>query len=293
MNSRPRRLLVTADLHFGVYPDGDAACLKLAEFVLEGGADALALAGDVGGTEPDTFAACLDLFAGFPGLKMVVPGNHDVWADEGGSMMKYREALPAVASDHGFVMLDRGPTSLGRVGFIGNIGWYDYSFRNRELNIPLEQYEQGGLPGVCTWNDSRFIDWEYSDAEFTEECTRKLMRAYRRLEPEVDHVVAVMHHVPFRELLYGRNSLAHEFCRAYLGSERAGEMLLRCPKVRYVFCGHRHGAAECAAGYVRAFCVGSDYHNKLLIDLDLATGRCMRHVFDGAEAAPSQGRDLR
>jgi hypothetical protein len=37
---------------------------------------------------------------------------------------KYREILPAMAADHGFRMLDVGPATVGRTGFIGTIGWF-------------------------------------------------------------------------------------------------------------------------------------------------------------------------
>jgi len=274
------RLLVTGDLHFGLYPAGDECVLELAEFVRDSGADALAIAGDLADADTDSFRACLDLFAGFNGLKLLVPGNHDLWSAGDGSQKKYREVLPSIASSCGFKMLDTGPVILGGIGFIGNIGWYDYSFRNPELNASLERYESKQLPGVCTWNDGRFVDWDVSDVQFTEKCRRKLQVAYRSIEPRVHTVVAVMHTVPFRELLYPRSSVAFEFCRAYMGSERIGRMLLDFRKVRYVFCGHRHGPEEAKVGHIEAFVVGSEYLVKRIIELNLTTGEHSARVFE-------------
>ena len=121
-------------------------------------------------------------------------------------------------------------------------------------------------------NDARFIDWDMSDEEFTEKCLRRLKAAYRSIEPRVHTVVAVLHHVPFRELLYPSSGAAHEFCRAFMGSERFGRLLLDCPKVRYVFCGHRHGLGQCSTDHVEAYSVGSDYLLKRLLEMDLAGG---------------------
>lgn len=279
MTRDPERLLVTADLHFGLYPTGDAAALNLADFVCSSGADVFINAGDVADAEAERFGACLRLFEDFGGLKLVVPGNHDLWIDDVGSREKYRNVLPAIASECGFAMLDTGPITAGRTGFVGNIGWYDYGFRNPDLNVGLEQYERKELPGVCAWNDGRFIDWELSDCEFTEKCLRKLQDAYRSVESHVDTVVAVLHHLPFGQLMYAESGVAHEFCRAFMGSPRFGELLLDCPKVRYVFCGHRHGPERCSMGHIEAFAVGSDYFVKRLVELNLKTGEHTTHVF--------------
>lgn len=287
------RLLATADLHFGLYPAGDACALELADFVGRSAADAFIIAGDLADADPGSFRACLDLFAGFKGLKLMVPGNHDLWSAGVGTREKYRELLPSLAKEAGFKMLDLGPVTAGRVGFIGSIGWYDYGFRNPELKASLEQYERKELPGVCTWNDGRFIRWELSDAEFTQRCLHKLQAAYRSIEPTVETVVAVLHHVPFRELLYPPSSAAHEFCRAYMGSERFGRLLLRLPKVRYVICGHRHGPDYCKMGRLDAFAVGSDYLVKRLVELNVSTGEHKTHVFEpSVEAAQKKETDF-
>ena len=275
----PQRLLVTADLHFGAYPQGDACVLDLADFVCSSAADVIILAGDVGDGNEGRFRACLDLFGSFGGPKLVVPGNHDVWTGPAGSEEKRRKILPAIASECGFAMLDSGPVTAGGVGFIGNIGWYDYSFRSPDLNVKIEQYEQKELPGVCVWNDGRFIDWPHSDGTFTEKCLRKLHRDYRAVERRVDVVVAVLHHLPFRELLYEAADTAGAFCLAYMGAECLGQLLLDCPKVRYVFCGHRHTADACQRDHIEAFVVGSEYLLKRMIELDLRSGKRQAHVF--------------
>ena len=284
MGQDPEKLLVTSDLHFGLYPAGDACTLDLAEHVRSSGADAFIISGDVADADTDYFAACLDLFTSFKGEKMLVPGNHDLWTAGIGSEKKYREVLPAIAADCGFRMLDAGPVVMGNVAIIGNIGWYDYSFRNPDLQVSLEQYREKRLPGVCTWNDSRFIDWELSDEEFTEKCLRKLQSAYRSVAPRVHTVVAVLHVLPFSGLLHGPSTAAYEFCRAYLGSERLGDLLLECPKVRYLFCGHRHAPAATRIRHVEAAVVGSEYMLKRLAELNLSTGQTITHTFVPAPA---------
>lgn len=277
------RLLLTSDLHFGNYRSADAATRELAEWVCDADADVLALAGDVADGPPDFFDACLGLFEGFDGLKLVTPGNHDLWAKGASSLEKYRHIYPRIAADRGFAMLDEGPQLLGDTAFIGNIGWYDYSFRNPELGLPLEQYEAKELPGVCTWNDGRFIDWPYADAGFLEECIRRLKEHYAAVEADAEEVVAVLHHLPFRELMYGPADTSHEFSRAYLGADRLGETLLELPLVRYVFCGHRHGPDSVRKGRLEAFVVGGEYDIKRVLEFDLSTGEHTTHAFEPPE----------
>ncbi len=293
--TEPQRILVTGDLHYGLYPQGDGCTHELARAVCGSGAEAFAIAGDVADADVEYFAACLALFEDFGGLKLVVPGNHDLWSTGAGSKHKYRKVLPELAEQNGFHMLDRGPATLGPVAFIGSIGWYDYSFRSDQLDVSMAHYERKELPGICTWNDARFIDWDYTDHEFTERCLHKLADAYRAVERKVETVVAVLHHLPLRELLYGPANAAHEFCRAYMGSQRFGELLLGLEKVRYVFCGHRHGADYCQKDGLEAFSVGSEYLLKRMVELNLATGKHAVCTFEPAGTAEKDrvraGRD--
>jgi glucokinase len=109
----PKKLLVTADLHFGLYPTGDMCVHRLAEHVRQSDADVFIIAGDIADADTDYFAACLDLFATFKGVKLMVPGNHDLWTAGVGSQKKYSDVLPSIATDCGFRMLDAGPVRVG------------------------------------------------------------------------------------------------------------------------------------------------------------------------------------
>src|SRR5262249_51392826 len=127
------RLALTADLHWGsIHRDGDLATRWLADALKNSPPDVLILAGDVGAG--DHFAACLELFADLPGLKAVLPGNHDVWVTpddaRGNSLTVYRELLPRVAAERGFHYLDAAPLVLpdADLGIVGTMNWYDYTW---------------------------------------------------------------------------------------------------------------------------------------------------------------------
>jgi len=273
-------VLVTSDLHFGLYPQGDACTTRLAEYVRASDAEVFVIAGDIGGGELEGFERCLELFSDFTGTRLLVPGNHDLWTSRRSSREIYSRILPELSTKWGFHMLDTGPLMVGATGFIGNVAWYDYSFRNPALGLSARDYERKSLPGVATWNDALFIHWDYSDAEFTEMCLRRLRRHYENLEGKAESVVAVLHHAPFAELLYDETGdRASEFCRAYMGSARFGELLLRCEKVRYVVCGHRHAVGTCRKGRLSAFVAGSEYQRKRLLAIQLPSGECTYEEF--------------
>ena len=277
MKKSPRKLLATADLHLGLYPEGDASTSRLAAHVCASDADVFAIVGDVADNAEGRFETCLRLFESFGGLRLLVPGNHDLWTTSGDSEEEYRTVLPRIARDCGFHMLDVEPVRVGDIAFIGSIGWYDYSLRNSELGLSTEVYRRKSMPGVCSWNDGLYIQWNMEDEEFTQRCLQRLRRHYDAVESKVERVIVLLHHLPFAELLYGPSSTASEFCRAFMGSARFGELLIRCPKVRFVICGHQHVPAIHERGELKAFVVGSEYTKKGLLKLDIQTGEhdCM------------------
>src|SRR4051812_36288412 len=99
------RLAITADLHWGMSPKGDAATRALIEQVAALAPDALVLAGDIG--EGKQFAPCLQLFRELPCAKLLVPGNHDLWTRDPSptSLELYDDKLPQTARDQGFQYL--------------------------------------------------------------------------------------------------------------------------------------------------------------------------------------------
>jgi hypothetical protein len=109
-----------------------------------------------------------------------------------------------------------------------------------------------------------------SDEQFLDECLARLEA--QLASPRVASaaaVVAAVHHVPFRELLPGGRHEQRDFAKAFLGSGRIGETLLRHPNVRHAFCGHSHFAAEAQVGQIHAINVGSGYRWKTFHTLDV------------------------
>lgn len=288
------RILITSDLHYNIVRS-QLPARRLARQAVRAGGDALVLVGDTAGVDLDVFAQALDLFEPFKGLKLMVPGNHCLWRSDGGSSMeRYEQILPQLAQQHGFAMLDRQPVVLGDAGLVGSIGWYDYSFAQPSLGIPLEFYRQKVSPGAAAymgmdelvarhrheltdellsmgvrWTDGQYVNLGMSDEEFVALLAQRLSSQLDELSPRVSRIVAFLHHLPFRELVPEIGHRRVAFAAAYMGSPLLGEVLRRFPKISHVFCGHSHWHMQARIGHMEVVSIGSTYKEKHLEILEI------------------------
>jgi len=259
------RIVVTADLHYNI-ARSRRPTQRLAEELCGLRADALLILGDVGGHDPAIVSECLRLFEGFPGRRYFVAGNHELWTAPGGdALARLERELPEAVRQAGFHPLDVEPAVIGHVGLAGSVGWYDYSFRDHRLDIPLRFYRDKIAPGAAArtpgfehllagaadvppqalqigtrWMDGAHVRLPMSDEEFCGRLCARLDRHLAQLAPQCDTIVVGLHHVPFAELVPAQQRPNWAFASAFLGSAALGETLLRHPKVRHVFCGHTH-----------------------------------------------------
>ena len=287
------RLLATADLHYN-HAKSRATADELIDRINRdaGGADALLVIGDAAVADGDALEQCLSRFT-FAGPKLFVPGNHELWTHGPDSHRLFRHDLPRRVRDVGWRWLQTEPFVAGDVAVVGSLGWYDYSFAQASLGIPKRFYERKISPGVAErfeeyrdlleaaddvgpaarevtarWNDGRFVRLHRSDGQFLDELLDELgaqLDAVRR----VPTVVAATHHLPFRELLPPARNAQWDFTKAYLGSRRLGELLLRHPNVRHALSGHSHFPARATVGHIDAVNVGAGYRWKTSVVLEL------------------------
>jgi predicted phosphohydrolase len=225
----------------------------------------------------------LKLFENLPIPKLFVAGNHDIWVNEGSnSLVKYLVVLKEAVEDAGFHYLDKEPFICNRIGFIGNIGWYDYSFKAEKTQIPYDlkllrkstaqyltwddltddDYEQKMLMGetngnlfvVTSWNDRHYIHWDFTDVEFTERCLKKIKQNFNQINESVDHIVFASHHVHFPEGVILKNKLQWDFNCAFVGSRSIGEYLLTQKKIDLLLFAHTHERGSMLVdNHIRAF----------------------------------------
>ncbi len=266
------RLLVAGDLHYGVNPGGDRATRALAAFVREQHADAFVIVGDIGADSQQT-RACLELFRGFRGLKLALPGNHDVWTTGPGaesSWDRHERLLPDLFRSAGFEPLHLQPVRLGDVTLVGSMGWYDYSFRDN-LGLQLDAYRSKTPPWSPgpVWNDARFAHFPWDDPTLNEVLVKRLAQQVEEATGGSGSLVALLHHVPTKALLFHPRCLVPRrwrFANAFLGSERYWETLSCHPGLGLVVCGHIHQARTIRRRKTQLASLGGDYERKELLE---------------------------
>jgi predicted phosphohydrolase len=268
-------IVAVSDLH---YPRHKNHLEKVAKKICESGADVLILGGDISEIRDEYYHHCLALFDRFKGIKVATVGNHDLWVPEGyDSYQRYREWFPELFKQYGFHYLDgqARPFVYKNVAFVGNVGWYDYSFRQIELpsshnvlvgyadkakkkriykpwsKLNEEDYARKVLLYtsikdkkllVVTWNDVAGISWTYSDSTF---CNLMLEHLETQLNwcqqsSHIEKIVSVTHHIPFKEGVKERVDPGLAYSNAYMGNHRMGKLLLDYPKVKIALWGHSH-----------------------------------------------------
>lgn len=264
------KLSVTADTHF----------LSMREWEKEneirdisakmGNADVIAFAGDIS----ESYEGYDQFFSGLKKMKMpkfAVLGNHDLWTKSGNSLDKiniYRD----ICKKNGVHLLDKAPAIVGNVGFVGNVGWYDFRFGEKinekrcyedcldevlEIIRPDRQTERKKLrdftrndfsarryrrmngKGGLGWNDVNYIKMPFSDEDFTLIQVQKLEDHLRYLSDKVDQIVYISHHVPLGEVMEYMPS-EHPIIDAYQGSPLLGDIAKRFDKVKTIINGHTH-----------------------------------------------------
>jgi len=289
------KILITADLHYEI-PRSRKPAAKLIRRLCREGGDVVVLVGDTAGAKPEPLGEALELFAGFEGLKLLVPGNHCLWcAGEEDSLDRYERILPDLAAEHGFAVLDHNPTELGGIGLVGSVGWYDYSFADRSLGIPIDFYRAKVAPGAAVqlggyddllaahqgkipeaafelrsrWMDGRYVRLPMSDEQFCEFLADRLAGQLAELAGRTERILAFVHHLPFAELVPESRNQRMAFAAAYLGTPLLGRVLLDCPKVTHVYCGHSHWRGVHKIDHITAVNVGSTYSDKRMEILEL------------------------
>ena len=285
------RLLVTADLHFN-HPRSRRLAEDLINQMNAAGGDVLLLVGDTAHADGDALEQALSRFA-FRGPKLFVAGNHELWTKGPDSYEIYSQTLPQRVRAMGWHWLEPEPFVADDFAIVGSVGWYDYSFAPASLGIPRRFYERKISPGaarqfeqyadlientedippasqeiVARWNDGRFVKLGRPDEVFLDELLATLNKQLQLLTNR-RRIIAAIHHLPFEQLLPPPHSGTWDFARAYLGSPRLGELLLRFPNIDTVFCGHSHRPAEAQVEHIHAINIGSGYRAKTFRVVDL------------------------
>jgi predicted phosphodiesterase len=257
------KIVATGDIHYDLIQNHTEheAFLRFIKSMEEENPDVLVLTGDIIGLGSTKLEECLNLFRAVAPVRLMVFGNHEYWSIEGDTF-SHLERLKSRIKGCGFRILDENPEIIDGIGFAGNCSWYDYSFAQIEPP-PRSSYEKKIFRGHIIWNDVHFVRLAKTDNDYNNHLLEKLEADFRKLDSEVDRIVVVTHHIGFMEML----SLSEDFpglnfCNAFMGSCRLGDMLLRHSKVGHHICGHTHVQKVVKKGHLISINPGSTYDEK-------------------------------
>lgn len=250
------RIALISDVHVE-YAGNRAACHALVERLADARPDVLIVAGDVGST-PASILEGLSLFGQVAEHRLYLPGNHDLWVrlsphdPRAGvdSWDAYDRTLPAVVAEAGFSYLPAATMVVEGVGFAGETGWFDYTLRPRSPvldALPVAAFEAAEYEG-WTWPDFQFCDWGMDMPAVTDVMLRRLGTKLNKLDadPAVRAIVAVTHHVPFRDEVTAWSpdleipENVWDYCTVFMGSTKLGERILASKKATLALHGHSH-----------------------------------------------------
>lgn len=275
------RIAAGSDFHTDQRMDmGGNMMVAVAEGIRQSGADVVVVAGDICAFSSELFDITLSYFDSIEKPKIAVLGNHDIWVPkegQGDSWQKIKE-LEGIYHRHGFHLLDTdGPAVIGDVAFAGNMGWYDYSFFQRDgpfsdtsvvagkrevlwkdmddeaLGEKFIRYAEGKQMRGVGWNDINYARFGASDKDVLEPLLERLRGDIESVYGKADKVVAVTHHVPFEEFVLRKNNIGWSFNNAFIGSKRIGELLQSYEKVGVSVFGHIHSGKHMDVGRIRCY----------------------------------------
>ena len=177
---------------------------------------------------------------------LVVPGNHDIYVtfeeqNKGINSLLKLDMFNELVERLGCIALMKNPYILGNVGFVGSIGWYDYSFAPDYLGLRLDDFRSKTF-GVYSWADKDYVKLPFSDEEFTLYLMDKLEDDIKEVYDRVDKIVVVLHHIPFREMVTYKLRPEWDYFSSFMGSENFGYIIKKYKdKVKLVVHGHSHG----------------------------------------------------
>ena len=283
------KIAYTSDVHADITLNNGRLIPYLVKRVQEITPDVFVIAGDISNTL-EGLDGTLKLFSELSCLKVMVPGNHDVWIESNNSLKKgkdsfykYRQAIPQVCVQNGFVYPITEPCVIGNIAIVGNIGWYDYSLADLRLasTYNFMDYVKGTFE-EGSWNDTKYAVWlknpdsanwkerlkTFSNNSLFEMLFNELKNSVNKVPDEIRKLVIVLHTAPFKECIIPKDEPSP--FDAYEGSVQIGELIKTISKDREIsiICGHRHKKLFLDMGNIKLYRSPVGYLDKSQTDYE-------------------------
>ncbi|MBQ7840788.1 MAG: metallophosphoesterase [Lachnospiraceae bacterium] len=251
---------VISDIHIDINKDYEVI-EAISEYVRDNGAELLLIAGDISNCVTDTLSAVRRLEKESGAKVLYVPGNHDMW-DEKSAYAHNDEIYRLYLEDEHCLSGKAFETEKSWI--VGDLGWYDYSFGNRNLHT-FEEFEKMKI-GTRTVQDSLFNVWSRDN---TGRCAWFVDRLKEQLDknPGKD-IVLVTHMLSHEFFLVPESREQWSYLNAFMGSESLKQLCLEY-NVKYAICGHIHYRKDTAQANTTWLCRCLNYQQEWLGEKDV------------------------
>ncbi|GAA0349303.1 metallophosphoesterase [Bacillus horti] len=191
--------------------------------------DVLILAGDLAGDATAALKLIEEIKETTRRAVYFIAGNHDVWVPKEANSSW--EAYHSMNENESCIS---SPIKIGDYTMIGGMGWYDYSLGYSHVTMNHFKEQKKHLR-----KDSIYARWEMDDKEVVD---KMLNQWQHQLDNHrSDRVIFINHFIPYKDFItWHTDNEELNFCNAYMGSERIGELLDNYKNIEYVIFGHTH-----------------------------------------------------
>jgi putative phosphoesterase len=216
--------------------------------------DCLVIAGDIS-NHSSTTIEFLDRLCPLAEIPVYfVPGNHDMWDQEG--MLHDSHETYARYLAHPSCLVNRC-IDLGKNWVMfGDIGWYDYSFGHTDFS--KEEFMHRKL-GERTWMDSIHVRWQQADEQVHADMLARMEK--QLIANRGKKCIIVTHMVTNPAFIVPEDQEEWNYFNAFLGSKDYGELFAR-EHIKHSIMGHVHYRKRAKISGVDYICACLNYHTQ-------------------------------
>jgi predicted phosphohydrolase len=253
------KIVYCSDLHVDITQNNLKLIPEIYDYLIENKPDVFVIAGDLANSCSDINNA-LTLFKELEMIKIFIPGNHDLWIEsknqlkkDNDSFDKYTHLLSEICKNNNFFYPIFDPLIINDIAFIGTVGWYDYSIRDKRLDelYNFKDYDNGVF-GMSYWGDVKYSIWledknnsnwklrdkKYSNKKIFDYIFNLFKQTFYKIPKSIKNIYIISHMAPFQECIIPKDK--PDPFDAYEGSIEFGNFIKEQNKKIIIICGHRH-----------------------------------------------------
>lgn len=223
---------ILSDIHTDVnFREGNRVEDAIVRNIKSNAIDILVIAGDVSADYKYTLNVLNELEQKTSTKIVFVPGNHDIW-NKNYSNKKTLDIYKQLQDFQG--NLSRESIIVGDWAFVGDIGWYDYSFGANEYSI--DEFSKG-MGFHRQWQDKVFVNWGKSDIDMNEFFYNKLKEQLEMVKDK--KIILVTHMVIHEAFIVPETREMWKYFNGFLGSNKYISLIEEY-NIKYAIMGHVH-----------------------------------------------------